>query len=678
MPRLSTIGGALMFLVSVLALVVLSRTAAPPVTVYVAVLVIGGGLASVLLWRGSAIRPATVLVVAGIANAIALFGYTVFEDDFYRFIWDGWRLLETGTPYGVPPADFIGNPNIPEDLRGVLEWINYPQYPTIYGPVLQIVFAITAFFAGADELGLRIVFALASLLTTTLLLRNHEAHRVALFAWNPVVVAETTLHLHPDIFLGLALVAAMLAGRRHPIVAGAFFAVAASVKLVALAAWPLLIRLRPTAMITAFAVMALLYGAFAFQGEGVGLDSTETFATLWHFNPLAYEALFLLLGPTWGRIAALAIAGTIVIWLHARSQGFDEVPLAAIFGVILLFAPAVNAWYLLWLLPLAVGRKEIWPYVASAVLPLSYLTGLNLEDFSIEDFEVHPFARWAQWAAIAGAIAFDIWRTRSAKSKQAAPNTPITEPRISVVMPALNEESSVGEAVRGIIKANPAGLVEVIVADNGSTDRTASIANDVGARVISQPEKGYGAACLAALDQLDPKTNIVLFMDADLSDVPEEAAALLAPIVSGEADLVIGSRTLGNVEAGAMSAPQRLGNWLVPALVRMIWGVHYTDLGPFRAIRRDALDKLGMADRDFGWTIEMQVRAAKLHMRISEKPVNYRKRIGVSKISGTIRGVIAAGWKILFVIGREAFGDFDQASRSRRTVTTPAMLAKEQ
>ena len=201
------------------------------------------------------------------------------------------------------------------------------------------------------------------------------------------------------------------------------------------------------------------------------------------------------------------------------------------------------------------------------------------------------------------------------------------------------------------------------------------------ARLVDQiNQRGYGAACLAGIDALDPRCNVVLFMDADLSDVPEEADSLLAPIVNGEADMVIGSRVLGEVAPGAMSAPQRFGNWLAPALARLIWNVDYTDLGPFRAIRRDTLETLGMEDRDFGWTIEMQVRAAKRELRIAERPVSYRRRVGVSKISGTVRGVILAGWKILYVIAREAFGDFDRAAnppetspsnKGERTFTAP-------
>lgn len=671
--RYRSVGGALLCLATIATLVILSRQSDPSVLAYIAALSTGTGLTSLLLWRSAPLKPAMLLLVALIGHAIALFGYTVFEDDYFRFIWDGWRTLETGTPYGIPPLDFYDAENLPPKMYEILEWVNYPQHPTIYGPVLQIIFAITSVFAGTDEFGLRLVFAAASLLTSALLLRKYAPEQVALFAWSPLVMAETTLHLHSDIFLGLALFAAVLAGRRHPMLAGSLLAIAASVKLVALAAWPILLRLQPKALAGAVGTLIVLYGMFAVQGHGVGLDSTETFATVWYFNPLAYEPLYLTLGPTWGRLAALFIAGMIVLWLHAQSRSFDDVPLAAIFGVILLFAPAVNTWYLMWLLPLAVGRREIWPYVASAALPLSYLTGLNLEDFSLEDFEVHPIAHYAEWVIIAAAILYDIVRLRRGRSEQKAHFTAITPPRVSVVIPALNEEDSVGETVRGILRANPAGLQEVIVADNGSKDRTAAMAQDAGAIVVSEPEKGYGAACLAGLRRVDPETNIILFMDADLSDVPEEAADLIAPIVAGEADMVIGSRPLGTIDPGAMTMPQRLGNWLAPVLVRLIWGVRYTDLGPFRAIRRDALDRLAMADRDFGWTIEMQVRAAKIGLRVCERPARYRKRVGTSKISGTLKGVFAAGWKILYVIGREAFGDFDRAG-ARKNVTEKASV----
>jgi glycosyltransferase involved in cell wall biosynthesis len=176
-----------------------------------------------------------------------------------------------------------------------------------------------------------------------------------------------------------------------------------------------------------------------------------------------------------------------------------------------------------------------------------------------------------------------------------------------------------------------------------------------GAKTVREEQRGYGAACLAGIAALPPDTNIILFMDADGSDVPQEAIALVDPIIAGQCDLVIGSRALGHVEAGAMTVPQRFGNWLATRLVKWIWDKKMTDLGPFRAVSRDALIALDMKDRDFGWTIEMQVKAVQQKMRIEERPADYRKRIGISKISGTIDGVVRAGTKILYVIGREAF-----------------------
>ena len=227
-------------------------------------------------------------------------------------------------------------------------------------------------------------------------------------------------------------------------------------------------------------------------------------------------------------------------------------------------------------------------------------------------------------------------------------------PVISVVIPALNEELSIAQVVRGIRGAGLPGTVRVIVGDNGSHDRTAAFARSEGAEVVFEPRRGYGAACLAAIEVISPDTDIVLFMDADGSDDPVDALAIVAPLLSGEADLVIGSRVLGLMESGAMSIPQRVGNRLAVTLIRWIWHVEFTDLGPFRAIRRSALDRLCMSDRDFGWTVEMQVRAARLGLAVQERPAAYRRRIGRSKISGTVKGVVRAGTKILYIIAREA------------------------
>jgi glycosyltransferase involved in cell wall biosynthesis len=217
----------------------------------------------------------------------------------------------------------------------------------------------------------------------------------------------------------------------------------------------------------------------------------------------------------------------------------------------------------------------------------------------------------------------------------------------ALIIPALDEESAIGPLLAAIDRSV---VRDVIVGDNGSRDATADVARAGGAVVVHVAERGYGAACAGALTQLAPDVDIVLFMDADGSDDPAEIPLLLAPIQQNEADLVIGSRALGTIEAGALTPQQRFGNWLATRLIALIYRHRYSDLGPFRAIRRELLDTITMRDRRYGWTVEMQVRALQLRARVLEVPVRYRRRVGKSKISGTVTGVIKAGWWILYTI----------------------------
>ncbi len=222
---------------------------------------------------------------------------------------------------------------------------------------------------------------------------------------------------------------------------------------------------------------------------------------------------------------------------------------------------------------------------------------------------------------------------------------------ISVIIPVFNEQDAIEKVIGDIPSDLPA---EIIVVDNGSTDQTAKLAAAMGARIVRENRRGYGSACLAGI-AATREPDIVVFLDGDYSDHPNEMSDLIAPILENRADLVIGSRVLGNSEPGALMIQARFGNRLATSLIKILFGVSYTDLGPFRAIRYGTLMDLNMRDKTFGWTVEMQVKAAKRALKIQEVPVSYRKRIGVSKITGTLKGTLKAGWKILFTIFRYWF-----------------------
>lgn len=227
---------------------------------------------------------------------------------------------------------------------------------------------------------------------------------------------------------------------------------------------------------------------------------------------------------------------------------------------------------------------------------------------------------------------------------------PNKHPIINVVIPAMNEEKAIGKVIAEI----PASVSRVIVANNNSVDNTAEVARAAGAEVIDVPIPGYGRACLAGMSLAAP-CDILVFIDGDASDYPEELTSLVQPIIDDEADFVIGSRLTGDSEKGSLTLPQQFGNALACWLMRLFWGGKYTDLGPFRAIKMDALERLEMQAPTFGWTVEMQARALKHKLRYQEIPVRYRNRIGTSKISGTVKGVILAGVYILGTIFYEAF-----------------------
>jgi glycosyltransferase involved in cell wall biosynthesis len=229
----------------------------------------------------------------------------------------------------------------------------------------------------------------------------------------------------------------------------------------------------------------------------------------------------------------------------------------------------------------------------------------------------------------------------------------MNQQKVTVIIPAFNEEQSIGKVVNAISKEI---VSHVIVVSNGSTDNTKEVAQAAGAIVLEENRKGYGWACLLGIAKANElETDIVVFLDGDFSDYPEEIPEVIAPILENNVDLVIGSRVLGKREKGSLTPQQIFGNWLATKLIRMFYGAKFTDLGPFRAMKMHSLNQLGMADKTYGWTIEMQIKAVKKKMKYVEVPVNYKKRIGVSKVSGTVKGTVMAGIKIISAVFKYLF-----------------------
>jgi len=225
---------------------------------------------------------------------------------------------------------------------------------------------------------------------------------------------------------------------------------------------------------------------------------------------------------------------------------------------------------------------------------------------------------------------------------------------VNVIIPALNESAAISKVIGDI----PDFVQEIIVVDNGSTDTTAEMAKNAGATVLHESKKGYGYACLKGLDylkNLDQKTDIVVFLDGDYSDYPEQMSDVITPITDNNMDFVLGSRKKNLSEKGAMLPQQRFGNWLATRLMTLFFNSKFTDLGPFRAIKYEVLNSLDMRDKTYGWTVEMQLKILKQKFTYCEIPVKYRNRIGVSKVSGTLKGTIFAGVKILSWIFKYSF-----------------------
>jgi alpha-1,6-mannosyltransferase len=359
--------------------------------------------------RADALRGGTVLVVAALFHVIGLFGLPLFEDDPYRYLWDGYRFVESGSPYGAAPAAFFADSTVPEAMRRILDGINYPEIPTIYAPGLQTVFGLGYLIAPAALWPIKLLLIMANLALIALLLRSAAPRMVLLYAWNPLVFKEVALTAHPDALLTLPL---LMAWQYRNIggtwLKGALFGIALAVKISALPtmAW-LLWQKRYRAI--PLAGLIVLAGYLPFVGAANDLPGLFAFAQGWQFNAAAYAWLLAVFDPDQARIVCAVIAAIAMFVIQYRARASDACPpWHRVFGVLLLFSPAINPWYLLWLLPFAVYARETWPWATSAAVCLSYVTGLNTGRDDIAAFAVVPWAQTLEWLLIAIALGIDI------------------------------------------------------------------------------------------------------------------------------------------------------------------------------------------------------------------------------------------------------------------------------
>lgn len=638
----------------------------------------------VWLWRSTS-GPwiTTWIILAGLLMRLLVFSEPPrFETDFYRYMWDGAITANGYNPYTIRPRDVLENraERLPQDPmfvvlaetgRSTLENVNHSHLTTIYPPVAQVAFAVAYWIKPFSTESLRAVFLVSELLMVLLLvavLRSLQLplHRLALYWWNPITVKEFYVSAHMDGLVAMFAVAALtavLCRRRYTGLVLLGLAIGTKLWPVVLA--PVLVRYGVRTWRQTL-VGAILLSAVA--GIVVwpmlaswGIDSVSgvnAYAKYWINNAGFFSVLNWMVqtiheygGLWWSdphQFARRVTMGLVLLWMIFLScrRLLDSASVAwwstiAVSGLFVL-SPTQFPWYYTWVLPFLVLVPIPALVLYTALLPLYHL-----------HYDYY-WVLWIEHLPVWLIIGWSAWRLSSAGMTGPRPTTPYndyTPPadvRIAVVIPALNEEHAIGSVLADI----PRWVNQVIVADNGSTDRTAAVAKQHGATVVYEPQRGYGAACLTGVAALD-RPDIVVFLDGDFSDHPQEMGRLIAPIVRDEVDLVIGSRVLGHSETGALTLQQRFGNSLACWLIRLLYGVQHTDLGPFRAIRYASLRLLAMDDRDYGWTVQMQVRAARLGFRVAEVPVSYRRRIGKSKISGTIRGVIGAGIKILSTIFRE-------------------------
>ena len=358
-----------------------------------------------------------LLFWAVLFRVCGLFGVPLFEDDYFRYLWDGFRFAETGTPYGTAPAAFFANTDIPLVFQRILDHINYPDLPTIYGPLTELLFLLAYVLEPGSLMPLQALLIGVDILLIRLLLTVAPATHVLLYAWCPLVIKEIAFTAHPDgLGVSLAIAAVVLGSRRHAVGAAVCIALAVGAKVFALLLVPfVLARAGPRAWLAFVAVLALLYLPFAIRGD-TDLQVLGLFAATWEFNSALYGLLTRWLAPAltkWLLGTALVALGA-AYWLRYRSDTPGQIPRGDwIYGAFLVAAPVINPWYALWLLPFAVIYPSRWAWTASVALFLSYVTAINMGSFHLDPFALPFWVRPVEFGLILGALGIDVWRDRS-------------------------------------------------------------------------------------------------------------------------------------------------------------------------------------------------------------------------------------------------------------------------
>ena len=600
-----------------------------------------------LCWRGLGLGRAGVVLVAVVALALRIASLDPsapppLTTDTYRYAWDA-RVQAAGiNPYRYPTT-------APElrDLRDAKIWpnVNHPTWRTVYPPGAEATFLAARVAFGNGVRATTWLFLLAEagalgLLVLVLARTGAPLERVALAAWHPLAVSEIAGNGHADalaVLAGAALLAAWVTRARA--LAGLAVGYGALVKLGPVLLVPALARRGGRRFVAAaLGSIAVAYAAYGSVGRDVlgdlpkliRDDDLGSFA--WYF--LSREigkqpARALLL------VALLAVVAFVALRAHDHVEQVARTCLLVLGGV-LLASSLLQPWYALWLLPfLVVTAAPAWLWLTGTV-PLLYAYGLV-------DGPLPWWVRTGVYAPFFALAALHLVRPRRAAARSLVP---LASPRVAAVIPVLNEV----EALPGVLRELSREAVdEVVVVDGGSTDGTPEAAEAAGARVVHEPRRGYGRACLTGAESTDAE--VVVFLDGDGSDDPADLSSVLAPVLAGEAALALGRRA--EPEPGGMHVHQRLGNGLVSALVRWWYGAPIRDIPPFRAARRDVLHELALTEMTFGWPTEMVVKAACAGFPIAEVEVASRpRRGGESKVSGRLGPSLRAGACMLGVAAR--------------------------